>query len=537
MGEEIVPMVTGTEQSLAAIHERLKEAEIGRTTKEAWGLAIALLQANDLLYERSSDSLYLKESNKTYYKRLDEYEERQLVLQGMRLSNIWLLKRQQDEVLGLIRQNAQAVVKVDSNCIMISENLYWDKKNGSISPVPTGPVFFRLFDNKPTDATSAKVLHLRPFTEEQEERFMAMYEQVKGELERGEEVERFEPFKVWADGSHDVYMDLHRAHAYCFLQKKPLGAYLLTGLRRNGKSTYLYLTHSIVGTNNTSKVKLTDLNNPRQNLVLGYTLMNAPDEEKDEVITGQDIFKTITDHGSISLDVFRSQKPVDIACDFMCFFPMNHVPEWKGAGAGACMRRSLIIPFTKDLSEIDDSKENFLQETFTEDFMCEYLGSVFAYAYFYHRHDFDFSKTMREEQDVLEGELDSTISYVKLFQKWFTGFSKYDLVFKDYRAWCRIEGVPFKSLKELKNTLNKMMKGLERKNVRIEGEVTKMYVATQAGVNPQYFYSEYVVPEFKKTIDEIQGGALNKNRLDMDTYAEFSVIERLENWEARNGWV
>lgn len=417
------------------------------SAKRQWIITLSILDSNNLIYSHYTNELYLKQDSEQVYQALDPYYEKQLVINSMLKHNILIPTGQIKDVIELVKANARMIEKPNTDCIMISDNLYWDKQSGEVVRNQSAPVFYRLFDSSPGDD---KLAYIAPFTEEQEKIFWDRYEQVRNELERGEEVERYDFLKTWADGSHDVYMDLHRAHAYMFLKKKPLGSYVLIGIRRNGKSTYLKLTHSIMGNNNTSMVQLGELGDDHKVHELRRTLMNAPDEEEDKAVSAQGFFKTLADHGSTMLSVMRSNAPVRLDCDFMCFFPMNHTPDWKGSGAGACMNRSLIIPFNADLSKFDKTTNNFMQETFTGDVMADYMGSVFAYAWWYHRHDFDFSHTMRREQSTLEQDLDSCITYFKRFVRYFDGFESFKTVYEDYQYWCQYHEVKINSRKELK---------------------------------------------------------------------------------------
>lgn len=431
----------------AALGEFVKEAVATKQTKEEWGIMGQALESNDILYSRYTRRLFMKSPDRKYYTYLDDYDEKQLVLSAMRQVNILISARRMKDVVELIKANAKMIEKPNTNCIMISDNLFWDKEEGEIVRNPTSEVFYRLFD---IYEETTKIVRTPPFTEEQEKIFWERYEQVKAELQRGEEIERYEFLKTWANGSHDVYMDLHRAHAYMFLKKKPLGSYVLIGLKRNGKSTYLNLTHSIMGTKNTSMVQLHQLGDAHHTHELLPSLMNAPDEEEDKAITAQGFFKVMADHGSVMLPVMGSNQPIRLTCDFMSFFPMNHTPEWTGTGAAACMNRSLIIPFNADLSKFDKTSDNFMKETFTPDVMADYLGSVFAYAWWYHRHDFDFSDTMKTEQGVLEQDIDSCLTYYKRFTKYFDGFETFKTVYTDYQLWCQAQDVKINTRKELK---------------------------------------------------------------------------------------
>lgn len=360
------------------------------------------------------------------------------------------------------------VERPTSDYIMVSQHIFWDKLNGELTPdVEDGDIFYRLFNTKTTVKGIVKV---PPFSPAQEKILWDTYARVKEEIEKGVEEERFEPLKVWANGNHDVYMDLHRAHAYMFLKKKPVGSYLLIGERRNGKSAYAKMTHTIMGAANTSGVQLGELNDWHKNHDLIGSLMNAPDEEDDTLLDKAATFKTMADHGQIRLPTMASNVGADLDCDFMCFFPMNHIPNWKGSGAGACVARSLIIPFTAKLGKLDNANDDFAERTFTADFMAEYMGSVFAYAWYYHRHPMVFSDTMKRYQESYEEDLNNASIYKQLFEKYFDGYTKFSLLYADYILWCKEKGSKIKSRDELKVVFGEYVSA-KRSSARLYGEV------------------------------------------------------------------
>lgn len=432
------------------LEEVFPEGEIVKkpTKPQQLGMVIAkMLDFRDYLYVTEIDAIYCKEKEESLYRSLSQRELTDNIRESMNEFGMFFSVKDFTDTINLMKIHLPAIKTLSTDCIMISERLFWDKVNGEVSDCPTAPVFYRLFD---TEFETEHVVKVDPFTTEQETKLIERYEQVKGELERGEEIERYEFLKTWADGSHDVYMDLHRAHAYMFLKKKPLGSYIMIGDGRNGKSAHADLLHTIWGEKNSSTVQLTQLGDPHYTHTLRTSLMNAPDEEDDKALSAQAAFKTMADHGVLTLPVMRSNTPVRVPCDFMCFFPMNHTPEWKGTGANACMKRSLIIPFNADLSRFDKKSGSFAKKTYTAEMLSDYLGSVFAYAYWYHRHEFVFSDTMAREQGLLESDLNSCMVYYKHFTKYFDGFETMKLVYTDYQNWCQAQDVKINTLKELK---------------------------------------------------------------------------------------
>ena len=341
------------------------------------------------------------------------------------------------------------VERVDNTWAEVMPGVYWSRDLGKLYSNPQAPCFRRLFD---TEVGDKHVVKLPAFTKKQSDALFASYEANLKKAEDGSlfEEEPYEFIKTWANGSHDVYLDIVRSIAYCFLKKKPVGSYVLVGLRRNGKSSFVGLLHTIFGRSNTSMVRLSQLGDTHYVNTLANTMMNAPDEEDEKAIDAQANFKTLSDHGLMNLQVMFSNMPLQVHCDFMNFFPMNHIPEWKGTGAAACMKRTLVIPFYADLSAYDKKNYDFAGSTFTPDFMADFMGYVFAFATYYSNHDLEFSRTMLMEQSALEEDADSALAYRKRFEEYFDGFDSNKVLFEDYSNWCKSNDVPIQTLKEMK---------------------------------------------------------------------------------------
>lgn len=768
----------------------------------------AVHKAVPIIRVNSTGEYYYQPDGQTLYRPLTDQTLRGWVRSFWRAAFTDFSPRDITDAIEVIKMDTEEEVEnLDNGCIMVSENIFWDKEQGRLVKEPTAPVFYRLFD---TTYPTKHVVKVAPFTPEQEDALWQRYYSTIQELEAHKEIERYECLKVWADGSHDVYMDLHRAHAYMFLKKKPMGAYILIGLRRNGKSAFVGMTCTIMGGDNSSNVQLNQLGDPHYTHQLRHALVNAPDEEEDRAIAYQGFFKglaldtpiptpngfttmgelregdlvfdkefnavkvlhksevhhnpcyeiifsnydrvvadhehrwlvevdgaecvktteelkaliesghtaeitkptlsdtlkeqslpidpyimgawavcgdedgrikpirdalfdelkergmlidggnvvlplkntlevlkihsfrdipsdylygsrgqrvsflqgmldaggrnhrgkclfrtndkafadfmvsvisaagyvphltseleqekwdytvyfyddgfagliignhrktkqyeaakrimvvnpietvstqcievdspshtylfglehtvthnTLADHGALSLPVMRSNVPARLNCDFMCFFPMNHLPEWTGTGASACLERSLVIPFNADLSKYDKTNSNFAEDTFTPDFMADYLGSVFAYAYYYSRHDLAYSVTMMSERGVIEEEMDNCLLYRYQFEQFFNSFSGFSLVYEDYVLWCRANELKIKTRKELKFVFRQYFSS--RKTVNVNGLSVKVY--SNSKLNGKIFCEWF---------NSMEVGSMNTNH-----DRNLSVVERL----------
>lgn len=405
-------------------------------------------QMFDIIRVNSNRSYYYKEKGGVLYERLSDHRLINMV------RDIYLHcggaidpKELKDAVETVKIMTMEEREDLNNNLWMITKNSFWDMEKGELVREPRGDCFRKLFNTKVTDKHIVKIPE---FTSEQDKKMWDVYDEVLQQLERGEFEERYEFIKTWANGSHDVYLDIMRSVAYCFVKKKPVGSYILVGLRRNGKSSFVGMLHTIFGRENTSDVRLSQLGDPHYVNKLKYTMMNAPDEEDEKAIDAQASFKTIADHGLLTLSVMRSNEPIELPCNFMCFYPMNHIPDWKGTGAAACMKRSLIIPFYADLSKFDKKNYDFAEETFTADMMCDFMGCVFAYANYYSRHELEFSQTMVSEQETLEEEVDSAVTYRREFERFFDGYDSMTTLYQDYCNWCKSHDLTISQRKEFK---------------------------------------------------------------------------------------
>ena len=431
----------------------------------------------DIVRVNANSTYYYKKTDDTVYERLTDHKL-DTIVRDVYLPQFGSAdpKELKDAAEMVKRLTTEETEDLNNDLWYVTPRVFWDTNLGKLTSEPNGYCFRRLFNTKYADKHVVKVPE---FNEEQERKMLETYEEVLGELNSGIFEERYGFIQTWASGNHDVYLDIMRSIAYCFVKKKPVGSYILVGLRRNGKSSFVGLLHTIFGRENTSDVRLSQLGDPHYVNKLKYTMMNAPDEEDEKAVDAQASFKTIADHGLLTLSVMRSNEPTQVPCNFMCFYPMNHIPDWKGTGAAACMKRSLIIPFYADLSRFDKKNYEFAKETFTADFMCDFMGAVFAYASYYSHHELEFSQTMLSEQETLEEEVDSAVTYRKEFEKYFDGFETLKILYQDYINWCKAQDLTISPRQEFKFVFREY--NMNRTTLRINGKLVAGYRIPNSG--------------------------------------------------------
>lgn len=412
--------------------------------------------------------------------------------------------------------------RLNDNIIKIGADMYWDEEKAELTNFPDGVCMRELFDASSLDEIKLDIHEVSSMY------MKGMYKRTLQHLEKnngnitpwellgpkqqkkiGDELLSLEsislaPFWVWANEDLDTFNDLLKATASIFMFHKPKGAFILIGRTRNGKSSYIKMLHTMLGRNNTSAVKLADLEDPHFVHDLTTTMLNAPDEDDEgkgaELKRSQSYFKSISAHEPIPLKLLFSSEPVKVSTQFMSFYPMNKLPEWSGSGKEACMRRSLILMFNNDLSKFDNNGKNFEKETYTTEFYSELLGVILAIAHYYRERPLEFSTTMQANRESVSEAIDSATTYLNLLVKYFSGYQVTPLV-DDYELWCVENGYQY-NRKELKQKL--LTANSQKSTAYSDGSVLTVYKfpGTKDSKLPN-FVPQYMVPEFKRYVSDI----------------------------------
>lgn len=432
----------------------------------------------------------------------------------------------------------EEVETVNNNLIQLADDLYWDVAEAELTKVPNGACMRELFDSRGTNELTVDLHDMNPGI------INAMYRNTLEHLNKhdgqidflsGDEFftpDEFylKPFWVWANEDPDTCNDLLKAVASNFMCNKPKGSFVLIGLKRNGKSTFLKMLHVLFGRNHTSSVRLSDLNNHGLNGDLWTTMMNAPDEEDEgkgkDLLEAQGNFKSIAAHESLKLRRLYAQHGQWVNSDFMCFFPMNHFPEWKGNGAAACMHRTLPLFFNNDLSKYDNNGKDFARETYNSVFFGYLLGVACAIAHYYRDTEIRFSDKMKHDQERVAEEVDNITLYLDRFTSWFNGYKNKRLVYADYQMWCQERDLRWQD----RPVFNRY---LEMRSPKLTSLVVKdrRFSVYRLGSRPgnDFFYEDYEVPQLRfKTIGELITTDTQKSRVERSVIAMLDELKAAE---------
>lgn len=186
-----------------------------------------------------------------------------------------------------------------------------------------------------------------------------------------------------ACGDQPIRALLEECIGYCFYRRNELGkAFILTGDKSNGKSTFLDCVKAILGDGNISALDLKELGDRFSTSMMFGKLANIGDDIGDDFLQGSQVatFKKVVTGNRIKAER-KGQDPFEFNPYVKLLFSANDIPRMKDK-TGAVLRRLVIIPFnarfTKYLpsGEIDPDYNPYIKYQLVEQSSVEYLIRV-----------------------------------------------------------------------------------------------------------------------------------------------------------------
>ena len=206
---------------------------------------------------------------------------------------------------------------------------------------------------------------------------------------------------------------LEEAIGYCFYRRNELGkAFILTGDKSNGKSTFLSMVQYLLGDENISSLDLKELGDRFKTAEMFGKLANIGDDIGDGFLHGSQVatFKKVVTGNRIKAER-KGQDPFEFNPYVKLLFSANDIPRMKDK-TGAVLRRLVIIPFnarfTKYLpsGEIDPDYNPYIKYQLVEQSSVEYLirVGVEGLKRIIENNEFTKSEKVAEQIDEYENE-------------------------------------------------------------------------------------------------------------------------------------
>lgn len=165
---------------------------------------------------------------------------------------------------------------------------------------------------------------------------------------------------------------LEEAVGYCFYRRNELRkSFILTGDKKNGKSTFLAMLKELLGDDNTAALDLAELSERFSPASLFGKLANIGDDIGDEFIANPASFKKIVSGDRIKGEN-KGQKEFFFNPYCKLLFSANDIPRIKDK-SGAVLDRLVIIPFDARFSKDDPDFDPYIKYKLIQEDALEYL--------------------------------------------------------------------------------------------------------------------------------------------------------------------
>lgn len=177
-----------------------------------------------------------------------------------------------------------------------------------------------------------------------------------------------------ACGDLDVRALLEECIGYCFYRRNELSkAFMLTGDKSNGKSTFLDMVKNVLGIENISALDLSELDERFSVATMSGKLANIGDDISDEFLSGRSVstFKKIVSGNPVKAE-YKGQDAFFFNPYVKLLFSANEIPRIKDK-TGAVLRRLVIIPFNAKFSKNDPDFDPYITHKLRAHEVMEYL--------------------------------------------------------------------------------------------------------------------------------------------------------------------
>ncbi len=165
---------------------------------------------------------------------------------------------------------------------------------------------------------------------------------------------------------------LEEAVGYCFYRRNELRkSFILTGDKKNGKSTFLAMLKELLGDENTVALDLNELGDRFSTASLFGKLANIGDDIGDDFIANPAVFKKIVSGDWIKGEN-KGQKEFFFKPYCKLLFSANDIPRIKDK-SGAVLDRLVIIPFDARFSKDDPDFDPYIKYKLIKPEALEYL--------------------------------------------------------------------------------------------------------------------------------------------------------------------
>ena len=278
----------------------------------------------------------------------------------------------------------------------------------------------------------------------------------------------------------DVRALLEEAIGYCFFRRNELRkAFILTGGKRGGKSTYLDCIKAILGDENISALDLKEVGDRFSTAMLAGKLANVGDDISDDFLMGSQVamFKKIVAGNRIKAER-KGYDPFDFDPYTKLLFSANEIPRMRDRG-NAVLDRLIIIPFNAVFDKRDPEYDPFLKYKVVEKPSVQYMiriGIEGLKRVLDGAHGFTQSAVVRQRMEEYEEENNPMLAFLKEVDVDADIINEpTGDVYRRYTVFCQENGLSAIGKTVFSRQLCSML-GIESIVKRINGKNRRIYV-------------------------------------------------------------
>lgn len=275
----------------------------------------------------------------------------------------------------------------------------------------------------------------------------------------------------------DIRALLEECVGYCFYRRNELGkAFILTGDKSNGKSTFLDVVTAILGEDNISTLDIKELGDRFSTSMMFGKLANIADDISDDFLQGTQVsvFKKVVTGNRIKAER-KGQDPFEFAPYVKILASANEIPRMKDK-TGAVLRRLVIIPFNATFSKDDPDFDPYIKTKLSKPEPLEYLIAlgVKGLDRVLHNKGFTVPTLIQEQLDEYEESNNPIIAFLKDVELSELENEPTSDVYRRYNLFCTENSLQAMSAIAFTKQLCRRC-GFTLTRKRVDGEIKRVY--------------------------------------------------------------
>lgn len=280
-----------------------------------------------------------------------------------------------------------------------------------------------------------------------------------------------------ACNDQNIRLLLEECIGYCFYRRNELGkAFILTGDKSNGKSTFLDCMKAMLGEQNISALDLKELGDRFSTAMMFGKLANIGDDIGDDFLQGSQvsIFKKVVTGNRIKAER-KGQDPFEFNPFIKLLFSANDIPRMKDK-TGAVLRRLVIIPFNATFSKESDDYDPYIKYKLIEQDCMEYFirVGVEGLQRVIINQGFTRSEKVQNQLNEYEEENNPIIAFIADCGVDAIENEPTNEVYKRYQVFCAENSMQPMSNIVFSKQINKRL-GLEIVHVKLNGQTRRIF--------------------------------------------------------------